>query len=155
MAINKAVLISIVILALTGVVLAVLSSGLLVAQQSVSTSGNVGGSILSSVNIGVFSDVAATSNCSSIDWGSLSAGSTVTQTVYVKNTGSTPETLSMATSDWNPSSANSSLTLTWNMEGASLPAGSVVAATLTLTVAANTGSLTSFSFNIVISGSAQ
>ena len=41
------------------------------------------------------------------------------------------------------------------MEVASLPAGSVVPATLRLTAASNTGSLTSFSFNIVISGTAQ
>ena len=34
-----------------------------------------------------------------------------------------------------------------------MPAGSVVPATLTLTAASDTGNLTDFSFNIVISGS--
>ena len=154
MAINKAIIISIVILALTGVVLTVLSSGLLVAQQSVSTSGNISGNILSSINIGVYNDRTATSNCSNINWGNLTAGSAVTQTIYVKNTGDTTETLGMTTSNWSPSSAASSLTLTWNMQGYSLPAGSVVPTTLTLTATSNTGSLNSFSFNIVISGSA-
>ncbi len=167
LAIKKTALIfvSITSLALIGIVLAVLSSGVLVAQQSVSTNGALNGNsvssnsgagngnIASSVNIGVYTDAAATSNCTTLNWGNLNSGDTVSQTVYVKNTGNTAETLSMSTSSWTPSSATSSLTLTWNQQGTSVPAGSVVPATLTLTAASNTGNLTDFSFNIVISGS--
>ncbi len=113
----------------------------------------VGSGITSSVNIGVYTDEAATLNCTSIEWGTLTPGSAVDRTVYVENTGNTTETLSMSTSGWSPASASRYLTLTWNQVGTVLPAGSVVSATLTLTVASNTGNLTDFSFNIVISGS--
>lgn len=143
------------ILVIIGVVVAVLSSGLLVAQQGVPSSGDVAGQVSGSVNIGLFSDAGASVNCSSINWGSLNAGSFVTQTIYVKNTGGTSETLHMTISDWTPMSSAASLTLSWKLEGTVLPAGVVVPATLTLSAAANTTTVTNFSFNIVISGTAQ
>jgi hypothetical protein len=134
------------------IILTVLTQALLVAQQSVSTNGNVG--VVSSVNIGVYSNAAATTNCTSINWGTVTPGTSVNQTVYIKNLGNTAETLSLTTSSWNPASATSYLTLTWTEQGYVLPAGSVIAATLTLTAASSAASLTSFSFNIVISGTA-
>jgi hypothetical protein len=143
------------VLVIIGVVVAVLSSGLLVAQQGVPSSGDVGGQVSGSVNIGLYSDADASVNCSSVNWGSLSAGSSVTQTIYVKNNGSTSETLHMTTSDWTPMSAAASLTLSWNLDGTILPAGVVVPATITLSAAANTTTLTDFSFNIVVSGTSQ
>jgi hypothetical protein len=90
-----------------------------------------------------------------LQWGTLNPGGTVTKTVYVKNSGNTAETLNMTTTQWTPAEASSVLTLTWNKEGSSLAAGAVVPATLTLQVSSNPGSVTSFSMNIVISGSAQ
>lgn len=157
MAINKKAIATIIIaitLAITGVTAAVISSGLLVAQQSVQTNGSVNGQVSSSMNIGVYSNAAATVNCSSISWGSLSPGGTTTQTIYIKNTGSQNETLSLSSSNWTPSTASSFLTLTWNMQGDVLPAGATIPALLTLTAASNTGTLTSFSFDVVVSGSA-
>jgi hypothetical protein len=112
------------------------------------------GSEVSTINVGLYTDPAATNVCSNIEWGTISPGSNVTQTIYVKNTGNTPETLRLTTSGWNPSNATSTLTLTWDKQGSTLPAGSIVQATLTLTVASNTGTLSTFSFNIIISGEA-
>ncbi len=59
----------------------------------------------------------------------------------------------MTTINWNPSTAGSTLFLTWNLEGASLAEGQVVPATFTLKVPDDTGDLSDFSFNIIISGS--
>jgi hypothetical protein len=57
------------------------------------------------------------------------------------------EKLSLTSPNWNPSIANSYLTLTWDKEGYSLSPGAVVTATLTLTVASQIGSLTTFDFD--------
>jgi hypothetical protein len=88
----------------------------------------------------------------SMNWGSLAAGGTATQTVYVKNTGSAPMTLSLATSNWNPTVASSYITISWNQQGTQLAPEQAVAATLTLTVSPSITGITSYSDTITISG---
>jgi hypothetical protein len=132
----------------TGILLTLVTSGALLATQQVPSTGTV-----SAVNVGVYTNSGCTSNCTSISWGTISPGSSTTYTVYVKNTGNVPVTLSMTTSGWNPTSANGPITLAWNREGTSLNAGDSVSATLTLTVSSSiSSSITNFSFNIVITG---
>ena len=130
------------------IALTVITSGLLSSQQSVPANGVV----THSVGIRLYIDQAATTTCTSIDWGLLFAESSVTRTIYVKNTGNTTEKLHMATSDWNPATVTSMIDLTWDKEDSSLSAGSVVSATLTLTMSQDTGVVDSFDFNIIIEG---
>jgi len=104
------------------------------------------------VNLGVYSDSACTQTVTALSVGTLSPGGAATQTVYVKNTGNIPETLTMTTNNWAPSSASSLLTLTWNRQNAVLNAGASIQATLTLRVASNTGSLTTFSCDVTLTG---
>jgi archaellum component FlaG (FlaF/FlaG flagellin family) len=111
------------------------------------------GTITGSAEIDVYSDQNATTTCSSINWGTLSPGYSTTQTIYIKNTGNLPQTLSMNTTAWNPTEANTVLTLTWNKEGTSIAADEVIAATLNLTAASDTGTLLDFSFDIKVYGS--
>jgi hypothetical protein len=151
---NKTLLIASVALVFTAIALTVVTSALLQTQQEVPTQGRVGGTVSSSVDVGVYTNGAATTVCSNIDWGSVNPGSSVSQIVYIKNTGNTTETLSMTPSGWNPSSANSFLTLTWDKEGSTLSPGTVIPATFTISAAANTGNLTTFNFNILITGTA-
>jgi len=131
------------------IALSVTTSGLLTTQKAVPASGVIG-----SVDIEVYSNAAATQTCISIDWGTLNPGDTATRQMYIKNTGNTTETLHLSTASWNPLSASSMLTVTWDKEDTPLSAGSTVAATVTLTVGQNTGELGSFTFNIVIQGTA-
>jgi hypothetical protein len=108
---------------------------------------------ITTVNVGVYRDSAATQAVTSIDWGNLTAGSSTTYTLYIKNTGNTRETLSMATSVWTPTTASQYITITWDRTNAALNQNDVVLATLTLTVAANIDtSITTFSNNITITG---
>ena len=108
---------------------------------------------ISAVNVGVYSNSACTTNCTSISWGTISPGSSTTYTVYVKNTGNVPVTLSMTTSGWNPTSADGPIALSWNRESTTLTAGQSISATLTLTISSSiSSSITNFSFNIVITG---
>ena len=136
-------------IAMVGLILTVTTAGLLSISQTVSSAGTVN---VSSVNVNVYSDSSCTQAYTSIDWGTLSPGNSVTKLVYVKNTGGTPITLSMAKTNWNPSGANGPITLTWNKEGTTLSVGQYIAATLTLSVSSSISGITTFSVNIVITG---
>ena len=111
------------------------------------------GKVTGSADLGVYSNSACTTPLSSINWGNLTAGGKITQTIYIKNTSnSLALTLRMGTSNWTPTSANGPITLTWNQEGKRLQPGQSVAATLTLTVSSNIADVTNFSVQISITG---
>jgi hypothetical protein len=132
---------------MVGTVLAITTSGLLSASQTVPYNGTI-----TAVNLGVYTDSSCTQTCTALTVGALNPGGTATQTVYIKNTGTVSETLTMTVSNWNPGSASSSLALTWNQQNTVLTAGQSVQATLTLTAASNTGSLTTFSCSVTVTG---
>ena len=119
--------------------LTVTTAGQLSANQTVSSSG-----VISSVDVGVYQEWACTNNLTSIDWGTLSPGDTATRTIYVKNIGTAPITLSMTTANWNPASADGPITLTWNRESTTLDANDVTQATLTLSVSSSISGITDF-----------
>jgi hypothetical protein len=137
---------AIIALAATGIFLTLVTAGL-IATQTIPSNGT-----LSSVNVEVYTDSQCTQNCTAISWGNLSPGTAANKTVYVKNTGTVPVTLTMTNENWTPATANSVLTLSWNRQNTVLNAGQTASATLTLTAASSTGSLTSFTFNIKIIG---
>jgi hypothetical protein len=138
---------AIIAVALAAILLTVTTAAVLSANQTVPLSGTI-----TAVNLGVYSDSACTQTCTALNVGTLNPGGTATQTVYIKNTGTVPETLTMTANNWNPTSASSSLTLTWNRQSTVLNAGESIQATLTLTVASSTGSLTTFSCSVIITG---
>lgn len=155
MQLKKAAIIPLIAIVFIAIALSVVTAGVLNAQQNVPAQGHLGGSITTNtVNIGVYTDLQAKTLCTDIDWGTLNSGNIATKTIYIKNTGNITETLSMTVKDWNPQTATSSIFLTWNKESATLQAGAIVPATLTLNVADDTGDISDFDFNIVISGSA-
>jgi hypothetical protein len=121
--------------------------GLLSVSQSLTSSGTI-----STANVSVFSDSACTIPLSSISWGMISPGASVSKTIYILNTGNIPLTLTMTTNGWSPSQASSSISLSWNRENSVLNAGQSIDATLTLVVASSISGITSFSVNIVIAG---
>ena len=138
-------------IAVAGIIASVLAAGLLMAYQRVPNSGNV-----KAVGVGVYWDNACTNNVTSIDWGFLEPGATVNKTVYIKNEGNTPMVLNMTTDNWNPASASENITLSWNREGYVLnTTAPVVQAILTLSVSPNISGVTSFSFDIIITGTEQ
>jgi hypothetical protein len=123
-----------------------MTAGVLVSSQTLQSGGTV-----TAINVGVYSDSACTQNYSNINWGTLAPGASNTSTIYIKNTGTIPVTLSMATANWVPSNASTCLTLTWNRANYVLAAGSSVSANLNLTASAS-AYITTFSFDIVITG---
>ena len=138
---------AIIAVAIAGILLTVTTAALLSTNQTVPLSGTI-----TAVNLGVYSDSACTQTTTALNVGTLNPGGSATQIVYIKNTGNVAETLTMSVNNWNPTSASSSLTLTWNRQSAVLNAGQSIQATLTLTVASSTGSLTTFSCDVTVTG---
>src|SRR3972149_1089263 len=130
------------------VCMAVFVSYTAVASLSRSQSINSYGNIVA-VNLGVYQDSACTVNATSIDWGVVDPGSSVTRSLYVKNTGNVAVRLSLAVPSWSPSIAGSYLAVVWDRQGAVLSAGQVVQATFTLTVSATATGFTDFS-NVLV-----
>lgn len=127
-----------------------LAAALLVANQTISNTGNV-----KAVGVGVYWDSSCTDEVSSIDWGDLGPGETKDVTIYINNEGSVAVMLTMTNDNWNPASASSYITLTWNRENHVLNPGSVVEAVLTLLVSSDISGITNFSFDIIITGTEQ
>ena len=125
----------------------------LTASQAVSSSGTV----VAGPNIGVYTTSACTTAVTSIAWGNIevssSTGNSVSQTVYVEDTGGVQMAPSISVGSWSPSSASSYVTITWSTLPAEIQPGvsGAVAVTLTCTVAAG-ATAGSFSCTITISG---
>ncbi|MCW4003142.1 MAG: hypothetical protein NWE95_04425 [Candidatus Bathyarchaeota archaeon] len=142
---------TIVALVLVAIALTLTTYGAITVSKNLSSTG----SINVTPNLGVYSDSGCTTTLSAIDWGTISPGSNITRTIYVKNTGTgTSLTLSMTTSNWNPTSANGPITITWNKEGTILTPGQSTAAVITLTTSQSISGITSFSVQISITGTA-
>ena len=138
---------AVIAIAVAGLFLTIVSAGLLTTSQTVSSTGSI-----TVVNVGVYSDSGCTIPLTSIAWGSLSPGASTTRTMYVKNTGSTQVTLSMTKANWNPAGANGPITVSWDKESTTLAAGNVATAILTLSVSSGISGITSYSVDVVISG---
>jgi len=135
------------VLAIAAMGMVVSAFGVLVATRTISNYGNV-----SAVGVGVYWDSSCTNMVLSIDWGALEPGASVDKTIYIKNEGSLPVLLGMATENWSPASASSYMTLSWARESYVLNSGSVVQAVLTLSVSSGVSEITDFGFDIIISG---
>jgi len=109
--------------------------------------------VIASTTVGVYSDSGLTTKLTSIDWGTIYPGASKTVVAYVKNEGTVPITLALSAANWSPSTASSYMTLSWDYSGAKLNAGANVKVTLTLTVSSSITGITSFSFDVVITGS--
>jgi hypothetical protein len=134
-------------IALTSIVFIVTVLAALSASTTVLLDGTI-----NTINVEAYSDSACTQPLTALNVGNVNPGSTITEIIYIKNTGSIPVTLTMATSGWSPTGANTYLTLSWNRQDDVLDAEDSVSATFELTVASDTGSLTSFSCSITITG---
>jgi hypothetical protein len=130
-------------------------SGFMVAQvmsasQAGTTVANVG--TLRTSGVAVFTDNSFATELTSLNWGTMDPGSQKTLTVYIRNEGNSPITLTQMTSNWSPSTVSSYLSLSWSYSGQKVNAGAYVQVSLTLTVSSNVAKINSFSFDLTIIG---
>lgn len=136
-------------LVLIAMALTVTTYGAINVSKNLSSSG----SINVSADLEVYSDINCTTPLTTIAWGAITPNSTVTQTVYVKNTGTgTSLVLHMAPDDWDPPGASAYMTISWNKENTTLAPGASTAATITLTVSSSIVGINDFHVQITITG---
>ena len=104
------------------------------------------------LGVGVYWDSGCSQTVSFIDWGLAEPGTVKNVTVYIKNEGNAPITLSLQTANWNPSNAADYISLSWNYNGQTIGPNQVAAITLSLSISSNIQGITTFSFDIVIVG---
>ena len=102
----------------------------------------------------VYSDSGCTTPTSYIDWGMLEPGESKSMTLYIKNEGNYDFSLMyMTIGNWNPLQADIYLSCTWDREGQSLAKEVSVSATFTLAADLAITGITTFSFDITLTGS--
>jgi uncharacterized repeat protein (TIGR01451 family) len=148
--------ITIVLAICTMIFLSGLLSSFIVANvrslyQSSSSISSVG--TLKAIGIKVYRNQELTHAMTNIDWSILEPGEITTYTIYVRNEGNSPLTLSMSLSNWYPSSASNYLTLTWDYDGQTIGVGKAVKVTLTLAVSPSITGIGNFHFDLTLVGS--
>ena len=108
--------------------------------------------IVKTVGVGAFRDINCTSRVTEINWGLVEPGYHVNATIYLRNEGNVPITLSLETENWSPSNASNYITLSWDYAGPTVDPGAVMKVNLTLAVSSDVTGITNFTFDIVITG---
>jgi hypothetical protein len=147
MAMQKLQVGAVLAVAMTVIAVSVLASSLLMSSQTIPNTGNV-----IAVGVGVYWDSSCTNNVTNIDWGIMEPGSSVKFTVFIKSEGTEAVKLNVTTANWSPPIASSEIFLTWNRENYVLDSGLVVETLLTLSVSSDISGISSFNFDIVITG---
>ena len=120
------------------------------ALTTVTTIGNTG--VIASANLRIYWEEQCISSVINIPWGYMNPGENKSVTVYVKNIGTVPLTLSMETSNWQPTNASTFFTLTWNYLGNNIESNTVASVTLYLSVSKDIQGISDFQFQITITG---
>jgi len=104
------------------------------------------------VGVGVYWDNNCSSRVASIDWGLVEPSSVENVTVFIRNEGNAVVSLSLNATNWNPSNASDFIALSWD-SGQIIEPNEVIQVVLRLSVAPSIKGITTFSFDIRITGS--
>ena len=146
---------TLIALAATGLFLTILTSSTIISGVVISSRAISSGGTITSMNVEIFNNNDCTQVCNNINWGALTPGNSINQTIYLRNSGNKPITIFMTTENWSPINASTYLTLNWDKENTNLNPGQVTPASLTLTSESDINSLTDFNFDIIITGVEQ
>lgn len=136
--------------ATAGLVVAVII--LIVALMIVSVKLGSHGKI-KSVGVEIYKDSGLTENATDIDWGILAPGEAATATIYIYNSGNSPENVSFVVGNWTPPEAANYITVTWDYAGNFTLQGHEFRETvLTLSVSQQIKDIDEFNNDITITG---
>lgn len=110
------------------------------------------GGNVKAIGVGVYWDSSCTSEALLIDWGIVEPGTTEDVTFYIRNEGNSDIMLSMNTTNWSPLDASNYIALSWDYRSQSIVPATVLPVTLTLSMSSSVQAITSFSFDIVVTG---
>jgi hypothetical protein len=147
MAAQKVSTIFVIAITLAGMILTVTAASVISVSEALPMRGSI-----SAVNVGLYSDSQCSQKLTSVDWGTLSPGETLTKTLYIKNTCNSRLTLRMTENNWDPPQADGPISITWNREGSAINAGQILQAVITLSVSSTISDIASFDVQVVITG---
>ena len=105
---------------------------------------------VSDTSIEMYWNQKCTTRVSSIEWDSLKPGASKTVTLFIKNKGKSPVTLSYYVANYNPSEVANWLTLNWDYTGQIITFKEVIQVVFELCASENAETIETFSFDIVI-----
>ncbi len=123
------------------------TTGLLSINQKIPSSGTI-----QTIELDAFMDIACTQECTEMDFGTLNPGGISAQTIYIKNTGTTPIFLSLTVNNWNPAEAGLWMSISWDRENYVLNSGESILATLSLSVDESIEVIEYFDFDVTLKG---
>jgi hypothetical protein len=150
MAAQKVSTIFILAITLAGMILTVTAASVISVSEALPMRGAI-----SAINVGLYSDSQCSQKLTSVDWGTLSPGETLTKTIYIKNICNSPLTLRMTKTNWDPPEADGPISITWNKEGTTIYSGQTQQAVITLSVSSTINNITSFDVQVVITGTTK
>jgi len=112
---------------------------------------NVG--TVTTVGVEAYWDVNATNPVEQIDWGTCDPGAIYNKTIYIKNSGNSPCTLSIEVQDWNPENASNYIVLAWNYTNQVINPNEIIPIQFVLAISDEISGIEQFSFNLVITAS--
>jgi hypothetical protein len=146
---NKKVISALIVLIVIGLGLTLTTYSVLSLNKTLASGGNV----KVTPGLGIYADSACSIPLTSINWGNVTPGTSVTQTMYIENTGTGASlSLSLSTSNWSPSNVNGPIAISWNQEGTRLLPGQSVAVAITATISPSIADISNFNVQIVITG---
>lgn len=107
---------------------------------------------IATVDVDVYSDLNLTVRLTTVDWGIVEPGQTVTRRAYVKSESNVPLTLTLNVTSWDPVEAAAFIAVSWDAEGWILPAGNYVGVTFTLAVDPSVQNIRQFTSLMTIKG---
>jgi hypothetical protein len=138
-------LLAVAFVAVAAAILAGLTVAALLYQARIPASGT-----MKAVGLEVYEDAACTLQLEHVDWGLLAPGESKSVTCYVESCSNVDTELFLTSESWEPAAAASFITVSWDYEGAILPARAVAVAELTLHVDAAISGIEGFSGVIII-----
>jgi hypothetical protein len=129
------------------IALATCVTALLTSETRIPSVGTV-----KTVGVEAFWDINCTVRVTEIDWGLVEPGHHVNVTIFLRNEGNAPITLSLHTENWSSSNASNYITLSWDYADQTVDPGTVLKASLTLAVSSNITGVMNFTFDIIIAG---
>ena len=124
--------------------LAVIAVGA-VSQFAFNNTGTV-----ATINVAGFLEAACTTPLTELTWPPITAGETDWRLIYVNSTGTIATVLNLTTTTWLPTEAEALVTATWDIEGVTILPNHILQANLTLTLAEDMGTVTTFTFTTII-----
>jgi len=112
---------------------------------------NVG--TVTTVGVEAYWDAGATDPVQQIDWGNCDPGAIYNKTIYIKNSGNSPCTLSIEVQDWNPENASNYIVLAWNYTNQVIDPNEIIPIQFVLAISDEISGIEQFSFNLVITAS--